>query len=132
MMHYEDALRRTTYTTAAHVNGPQGDLRGERVELYLGESQYELERVESYQQVKLLLTDRIATGMQLTYFTEDGRYVMRGAPVQILEDFPEECRETVGKTLTFFRSTDTISVDGNEEVRTQTKTTGSCPPPQFH
>ncbi|HAK56354.1 MAG TPA: LPS export ABC transporter periplasmic protein LptC [Acidobacteria bacterium] len=132
MMHYEDALRRATYTTEAHVNGPQGDLRGDRVELYFGASQHELERVESYQQVKLLLTDRIATGMQLTYFTEDGRYVMRGAPVQILEDFPDECRETVGKTLTFFRSTDTISVDGNEEVRTQTRTTGSCPPPQFH
>ena len=131
-MLYEDALRRAAYTLNAHVNGPQGDLTGGRIELYLGDAQRELERVESYEQVKLLLTDRTATGMQLTYFTADGRYVMNGAPVQILEELDAECRETRGKTLTFFRSTDTISVDGNEEVRTQSKTTGTCPAPQFH
>jgi len=33
----------------------------------------------------------------------------------------EECRETTGKTLTFFRSIDRIIVDGNEEIRTFTK-----------
>ena len=27
-LHYEDALRRATYTTDAHITGPQGDLRG--------------------------------------------------------------------------------------------------------
>ena len=131
-MHYEDALRSATYTTQAHVNGPQGDLTGDRIELYFGAAQRELERVESFQQVKLLVTGRTATGMQLTYYTADGRYVMHGAPVQILEELSGECRETRGKTLTFFRSTDTISVDGNEEVRTQSKTTGTCPAPQFH
>lgn len=131
-MHYEDALRRVVYTTTAHVNGPQGDLTGDRIELYLGDEQRELDRVEAFQQVKLLITGRTATGMRLTYYTVDGRYVMHGAPVQILEELPEECRETRGKTLTFFRSTDTISVDGNEEVRTQSKTTGTCPAPQFH
>ena len=131
-MHYEDALRSATYTTLAHVNGPQGDLTGDRIELYFGAARRELERVESFQQVKLLVTGRTATGMQLTYYTADGRYVMHGAPVQILEELPGECRETRGKTLTFFRSSDTISVDGNEEVRTQSKTTGTCPASQFH
>ncbi len=131
-MHYEDVQRRATYTTNAHVNGPQGDLTGDRIELYFGAAQRELDRVESYQQVKLLVTGRTATGMRLTYYTADGRYVMHGVPVQILEELPGECRETRGKTLTFFRSTDTISVDGNEEVRTQSKTTGTCPAPQFH
>ncbi len=43
--------------------------------------------------------------------------------VQILEELPGECRETQGKSLTFFRSSETVSVDGNEEVRTITRTT---------
>ena len=34
----------------------------------------------------------------------------------------DECgRETTGKTLTFFKATDRIVVDGNEQIRTQTK-----------
>ena len=33
----------------------------------------------------------------------------------------ESCRETTGRTLTFFKSTDRIIVDGNEEIRTQTR-----------
>jgi hypothetical protein len=85
---------------------------------------------------------------------------MRGSPVQILEELPGECRETQGKLLTFFRSSETVSVDGNEEVRTITRTTsiessedapaesfsnlandgaelvatlsGNCPQPQFN
>ena len=56
---------------------------------------------------------------------------MHGVPVQILENLTTECRETLGKTVTFYRSVDTITVDGNEEVRTQTKTAGECPQPQF-
>ncbi len=30
-------------------------------------------------------------------------------------------RETTGRTLTFVKATDTIVVDGNEQIRTQTK-----------
>jgi lipopolysaccharide export system protein LptA len=66
---------------------------------------------------------RVATGARMTYLTATERYVMSGTPVAIVE----ECRETTGKSLTFFRSTDTISVDGNEEIRTQTKTGKDCP-----
>ena len=43
---------------------------------------------------------------------------MTGAPVTIVD----ECgRETTGRTLTFFKATDRIVVDGNEQIRTQTK-----------
>ena len=159
-MRYEGVARRATYTDEAHVNGPQGDLSGDEVELYFGRSHRELERVESRNRVKLLLTGVTATGLELTYFTTDGRYIMRGSPVQILEELPGECRETQGKLLTFFRSSETVSVDGNEEVRTITRTTsiesseevpaesssnlandgaelvatlsGNCPQPQFN
>jgi hypothetical protein len=48
-----------------------------------------------------------------------------GSPVTILD----ECaRETTGRTLTFFKTTDRIIVDGNEQIRTQTKgSKTSCP-----
>jgi hypothetical protein len=42
---------------------------------------------------------------------------------------PRECRETIGRTVTFFKSTERIIVDGNEEVRTQSKSGGPCPAP---
>lgn len=152
-MQYEELMRRATYTTHARVNGPQGDLTGHQVELYFGQSRRELERVESRDRVKLILPNLTATGMQLTYFTTNGRYVMHGTPVQVLEELPDECRDTRGKTLTFFRSSNTVSVDSDREVRTQTNTfqttepeslSGNreiqaqvqsakhCPQPQYH
>jgi hypothetical protein len=43
-------------------------------------------------------------------------------PVKVIDN----CRETMGKTLTFFKTADRIIVDGNEEIRTQTKRGGPC------
>ena len=40
-----------------------------------------------------------------------------------------DCQETTGKTLTFFKASDRVLVDGNEEIRTQTKGGGKCPQP---
>jgi lipopolysaccharide export system protein LptA len=66
-----------------------------------------------------------ATGDRLTYYAEDERYVMTGsaiAPVCVVD--PN--RASTGKTLVFYRSTDKVLVDGNEETRTQTKSGGAC------
>lgn len=125
-LRYEDGPRRATYTKTAHVNGPQGDLSADRIELYLAESGRAADRVEAFQGVTLRTDQRVATGERLTYIAGDERYVMAGAPVKIVE----ECRETTGKSLTFFKSTDRILVDGNEESRTQTKSGGKCPEPR--
>jgi LPS export ABC transporter protein LptC len=125
---YEDAQRRATYTGDARLNGPEGDLRAPRIELFLAESGSALERLEAYTAVRLDSPPRTSTGTRLTYYAADARYVMSGAPVRVLEQLPAECRETLGKVLTFFRSTDTILVDGNEE-RTQTTSGGKCPGP---
>jgi lipopolysaccharide export system protein LptA len=126
-LHYEDALRRATYTTDAHVNGPPGDCHADRIELYFGEEGSALERAEAYRSVKLIADARTSTGDRLTYFAADARYVMVGAPVRIVE----ECRETTAKTLTFWRSTDRILADGNEEIRTLTKKGGTCVEPRL-
>jgi lipopolysaccharide export system protein LptA len=79
----------------------------------------------------LRVDQRRANGDRLTYFAEDERYVMTGsaaAPVCVAN--PD--RATTGKTLVFYRSTDKVLVDGNEEFRTQTQTqtkgVGPCAP----
>ena len=135
---YEDALRRATYTTNAHVFGPQGDLTAQKVEMYMApphsaeeraagtpvEGGGALERVEGYTDVTLKSDDRTAVGARLTYFAADEKYVMTGPSVSIVE--PKECRKTTGKSLTFWRSTDRLLVDGNEEKRTETLDSGAC------
>jgi lipopolysaccharide transport protein LptA len=127
---YDDEQRRATYTTAARMNGPEGDLRADRIELYLVRDGDRLERVEAYDAVTLTSEARVFTGVRLSYYAADERYLMSGSPVRVLEQFPQECRETLGKTLTFFRATDSISVDGNDERRTQTTSGGKCPEPR--
>ena len=83
------------------------------------------DRLEAYDDVKLQVEMRRANGERLTYFSEDERYVMTGtavAPVCVVD--PN--RATTGKTLVFYRASDKVIVDGNEETRTQTKSGGAC------
>jgi lipopolysaccharide export system protein LptA len=109
----------------AQVSGPQGDLRANRIELMLAPNGGRAERLEAYVNVTVRVDTRVATGARLTYFAEDQRYVMSGGgavPVRVIDS----CRESSGKTLTFFKAADRIIVDGNEEIRTQTKSGGPC------
>jgi len=122
---YEDASRMLTYTGDAHLTGPQGDITAARIELFLKPSDDEIERVEAYDKVTLKEQKRTTTGTRLTYTAADDKYIVVGAPVEIVD----ECeRKTTGKTLTFTKSTDTIIVDGNDQTRAQTKSGGGkCP-----
>ena len=131
---YDDALHRATYTTNARMVGPEGDLKGDKIELYLDETGRGLQRLEAYTKVTFLTVTpkgarRRGTGERLTYFAKEERYVMSGPLAHVTEQMPQECRETTGRTLTFFKATDSITVDGNEEVRTQTKSGATCPEP---
>ncbi len=119
---YDEAGRKVSYLRNAQVSGPQGDLRAGRVEVVLSASGKGLGRVEAYTSVALQEGDRQATGERLTYHDAEGKYTMEGAPVRILA----QCRDIAGRTLTFFRSADTIIVDGNQEIRTQTKGGAAC------
>lgn len=126
---YTDAERKVLLTDKARlINVRDGDLRAARIELFLLEDGRQVERLEAYDAVSLRTPTRHGTGARLTYFPPDGRYVMSGTPVNVLEQLPNECRETTGRTLTFYRDVDTITVDGNQSTRTQTRTTGACPP----
>lgn len=126
---YDEASRVATYTNNARVVGPQGDVTADRIELYLEAGGKTLDKAEAYDRVLLKADARWATGLRLTYFEADARYVMAGTPVRILEQVDAECRETTGKSLTFYRSVDTISVDGKQESRTQIRSGGKCPEP---
>ena len=134
---YNDGARTITYRSQAptptpespvapvQLNGPQGDLRASRIDIILGETASRVERLEAYADVDMRVGTRVATGDRLTYFAEDERYVVSGiatVPVTIVE----ECRQTSGRTVTFFKSAERIIVDGSEEVRTQSKRDGPC------
>jgi lipopolysaccharide transport protein LptA len=117
-MVYEDKSRRATYTGDARMNGPQGDLAADRIELFLKEGGNELERLEGYGKVTIRTPDgRKASGARLTYVAAADEYTMTGTPVT----FEDESGETTGKTLNFSRSTDRIVVDGKGQGRTELK-----------
>jgi lipopolysaccharide export system protein LptA len=121
---YEDASRRMTYTKDAHMSGPEGDMKAARIVLFLKPSGDELERAEAYDEVVLREQSRETRGSKLIYTTADETYVVTGTPVKIVD----QCkRETIGRTLTFNKGADSIVVDGNAQIRTQTKGgNGNC------
>ena len=126
---YADHTRLATYTTAAQLDGAQGNLSAAKIELQLAKSENTLEKLDANGAVTAIVDSRTVTGVGLKYSPADEQYVVVGAPVKMTD---AECKETSGKTLTFWRGSDRVRVDGNNEVRTQTKGGGKCaaPPPQ--
>lgn len=118
---FDDRARRALLTKQAQIDGAQGNVNAGRIELFLGASSNDLERLEAEENVTIGLDTRKATGQRLTYHTADEKYVLTGTPVRLTQG----CQESTGRTLTFWKSSDRISVDGNDEVRGQTKS-GKC------
>ena len=123
---FDDAAHRVTYTTDARVTSPNSDLTADLIHLILFPDGHTLDRIEAVGSVQLYMTGRRVSGESLSYDDVEGRYTMDGRPVQIVEEIDGECRETTGRTLTFFLIDDAVSIDGESEVRTQT-TRGDCP-----
>lgn len=126
---YSDQTRIATYTTTAQLDGEQGNLSAGKLELQLAKAENTLETLEANGAVKAIVDRRTVTGTHLTYSTNDDKYIVIGTPVKMID---AECQETSGKKLTFWKASDRVQVDGNNEVRTQTKGGGKCPatPPQ--
>jgi LPS export ABC transporter protein LptC len=124
-MAYVEEAKTATYTTGAHVSGPEGDLTADRIALVVSAVGRTLERIEGYGSVVAKVADRDARGERLTYLAADERYLLTGTPVR----FTEACRITTGRTLTFFGTAGKLIVDGNEAARTVTKGGGRCPEP---
>jgi lipopolysaccharide export system protein LptA len=96
------------------------------VVLFLKPDGNELDRAEasdSANGVVLREQGRRTTGSKLTFSAADERYDVTGAPVTVTD----QCgRVTNGRTLTFRKATETIEMDGNRRVRTQTKNGTKC------
>lgn len=122
---YTEATRRATYQIAATLVGTQSELRADTLDLFLAAGENALERLEGTGTVRADVDKRIVTGTKLSYLPGEDQYVVVGAPVRMVD---ADCQETTGKTLTFFKSSDRVVVDGNEEIRTQTKGGGKCTP----
>ena len=131
---YDEARRMLTYSSGAvapttvqgpgvplaQLSGPDGDMRAERIEVVLEDAENAMDRLEAYNRVTIVLGARTASGGRLTYHAREERYVMAGSGVTPVS-IRESCRETTGRTLTFFKSTERTVVDGNETRRTETK-----------
>jgi lipopolysaccharide transport protein LptA len=126
---YADQTRLATYTTSAQLDGEQGNLSAGKLELQLAKAENALEKLDATGAVTAIVDRRTITGTSLTYSPSDDKYTVVGAPVKMID---AECQETSGKKLTFWKASDRVQVDGNNEVRTQTKGGGKCPatPPQ--
>ena len=114
---YDEGRRQATFRGSASLQGPEGDIKGDRIELFLQEDGNTLDRAEAYEHVTARLDGgRVATGSRLTYNAKTRRYDMRGAPLTVRQSRVDKgvtrCEETVGTTLTFDRSADTVSVVG--------------------
>jgi lipopolysaccharide export system protein LptA len=124
---FDDVKRRAVFTKQAQFDGVQGNVRANRIELFLAAGDNSLERLEAHEAVEILVDTRKATGQRLTYSpndeaSADEKYVLTGSPVRLAQ----ECQETTGRTLTFYKTATKIQVDGNQEVRVQAKG-GKCP-----
>jgi len=124
---YTHATRQAVYDTAAQLNGAEGDLSGNRIQIVLAGDSNAIDRIEATGTVRIAVEGREARGARLVYVPANRQYQLTGSPVSLIED----CRETTGQTLTFYRASDRILIDGNEEARTQTKGGGECPEPRF-
>ncbi len=123
---YENAARRVIYTTDAGLRLPRGELTADDIRVHLRADDNALDRVTAAGNVTFVSPGRRVAGDTLVYRDADGRYEMTGRPVRMLEEVDAECRETTGRTLTFFRAADEVAVDGQAGVRTATAS-GDCP-----
>jgi hypothetical protein len=112
------------------VTGPQGDLHGRRISVFLHEKESRVQRIEASEGVSAKVEARTFTGKTLSYRAEDESYNVTGtanALAKMEEGTGKACRSVMGKTLTAFRSTDMFSIDGRKQYRTETMSSCTVP-----
>ena len=122
---YDNRRRHATYATNAMLSSPRSTLRSETIELFLHDDARTLDRIRATGDVALALDTRNVTAATLAYDDREGRYDLTGAPVRVVEQMEGECRETTGRSVTFYVTGDSISADGQSAERTAS-TSGVC------
>jgi lipopolysaccharide transport protein LptA len=127
---YIDAKRLAVYEGNAHLNGPQGDLTGDRIELFMKTGANEVERAEAYgTSGKVVIKEgrRIATGTRLTYTAKTEEYLIVGKPVEIIEEEGGKCTRMLGATAVFNRAAGSTRIEGEKPFATETTSIKECP-----
>jgi LPS export ABC transporter protein LptC len=116
---YDDAKRLAVYLAGpgarARMVGPQGDITGDRIELYLQKDDNALDRAEAFGTtggVVVVDPTRTVKGTHMTYTAANDTYVMTGAPVEIFEREGAACKQTLAAVVTFNRSADKSDAQG--------------------
>ena len=143
-LQYVDAKRTMTYLAssssagastsgaapAARLTGPEGDLRGRRITLFLAPAESRLERLVAQDDVIAKVDARIARGVSLEYQVSNESYRVGGTPTTpatVEEKRTDGCWELKGRALTFNRSADTMVVkDDQQELRAKWQPKASC------
>ena len=133
---YIDATRTAKYSANATLLTEIIDLTASTIQLVLETDGRSLEQILASGGVTLKLEGRQMVGETMTYYENDGRYEMTGDPVRIIEEVAAEsadsetetteCRETTGQALTFYVTSEALSVDAQSEIRT-TSMNQPCP-----
>lgn len=122
------AAARPTTAPPAQLAGPQGDLRADRIVITLADASRSMERMDATGRVTMTVDARTIAGARLRYAVADERYDVEGTPAAPVT-VTQACDSTTGRTLTWFRATDRMLIDGRDDARTQTKSRGGpCPP----
>ena len=107
---YDDGKRLATYIGKANLRAPQGDVTGEKIELFLEKETNELQRAEAYGangEVQVREGHRLATGSHMTYTAADDLYLMVGTPVEITLPVPDTA---TGQKLDDTKAGDVVNV----------------------
>ena len=115
---FDNQGRQASYTTDALLSSPGFSLGSEAIELFLQDDARTLVRIEADGDVVLDLDTRSVTGGTLEYDDREGRYDLTGEPVRVSEEMEQGCRETTGRTVTFYANGQSISADGQSTERT--------------
>ena len=79
------------------MNGPDGDLTADRIELFLSRQRRRARARGSRRQSRSpRRQNRRAYGDHLTYIAAKDEYTMVGKPVKVFDDTPPDCKLTVG------------------------------------
>jgi lipopolysaccharide export system protein LptA len=119
---FDEAKRRAVYLKDAHLEGSQGTVHANRIELALAAQGNDLQQLTADGSVRVSVEGREATGQRLVYDPASAMYVLNGTPVTFVQS--KDCQETTGRALTFYRGSDKITMDG-KEARVETKG-GKC------
>jgi lipopolysaccharide export system protein LptA len=125
-MQYDEATRRMSYETAAHMVSPQGDITAGKIDITFAPDSQDVKTLDAAGTVTLKENGRVTTGDKLLYVAEGEAYTMSGKLVRMLE---ANCRESTGTRLAFDKSTDNLRIEGNDDSRTKSsKSAPGCVP----